>query len=193
MATAIDTAAYILSQRATVDAVKLQKLLYYAQAWHVVSMDTTLFEDEIKAFEHGPVTYSVWDLHRGHSTLSRRNFPAGDPSRLTAEERSVIDAVMAAYGRLGQWELSKLTHAEAPWSEAWNSRDRRILVGSLRDYYAKELVKPARERTTPEIPRILDARVTYMESGELEALVETLDEADDLSHLLAEAQRAYSA
>lgn len=103
MATAVDAAAYILSRRTAVDAVKLQKLLYYAQAWHVVSMDTPLFQDEIQAFELGPVTYSVWSLHRGLNTLTRRSFPEGDPSRLTAEERGVIDAVMDAYGSLRQW------------------------------------------------------------------------------------------
>lgn len=35
--------------------LKIQKLVYYAQGVHLAMFDTTLFDEEILAWEHGPV------------------------------------------------------------------------------------------------------------------------------------------
>ena len=39
--------------------LKLQKLLYYAQAWHLAHTNAPLFNKEIKAWTHGPVVTTV--------------------------------------------------------------------------------------------------------------------------------------
>jgi len=50
MATAHDVAAYILDKCGSMSAMKLQKLVYYSQAWHLVWDDAPLFEERVEAW-----------------------------------------------------------------------------------------------------------------------------------------------
>ena len=40
--------------------LKLQKLLYYAQAWYLALYNVALFEEDFQAWVHGPVLYSQY-------------------------------------------------------------------------------------------------------------------------------------
>ncbi len=48
-------AAYILSQHGKLSAMKLQKLVYYCQAWSLVWDEAPLFQEQIQAWANGPV------------------------------------------------------------------------------------------------------------------------------------------
>ena len=114
---AIDVADYILQEHDAMSAMKLQKLVYYAQAWHLVWEDKELFSEDIQAWANGPVVPHLYDLHHGFFSLSP-GFFKGDISHLTAESKDVIDRVLKFYGdKDAQW-LSDLTHMEAPWITA---------------------------------------------------------------------------
>lgn len=190
MTTANDVAAYILEKRVAVESVRLQKLLFYAQAWHLVTMDSPLFDDPIRAFRYGPVVHSVWTNYRGTKTVTRRQ-AVGDPDALTESEREVVDAVIEAYRRIKPFEMADLTHEEAPWVDAWNAPggDRVISHEAMRRYYAVESTKPNHQRTTPKIPRVPDARVTYVADDEFLSIADSLDEPDDAQGLLAALSR----
>ena len=189
MATAHDVTAYILSHRTrtAMESVRLQKLLYYAQAWHLVTMDSPLYEDDITAFEYGPVVYSVWDKYRYKRTITRRTV-VGNPDALTETEQEVVDAVVEVYRKIDPFDLADLTHQEDPWVDAW-SGDKRITHSAMRDYYARDAVRPPAERTTPQIPHIPDARVTYLRDDEFSDILTSLDEPDDVSGILAAVTR----
>jgi uncharacterized phage-associated protein len=111
-----DVAAYILQKRGEMTAMKLQKLVYYSKAWHLVWDNGVLFPEEIQAWANGPVVYELYDAHRGRFTVSE--WPKGDPSELSPSERGSVDAVLDFYGDKPAYELSEMTHAEAPWREA---------------------------------------------------------------------------
>lgn len=96
--------------------MKLQKLVYYAQAWSLVWDEKPLFRERIEAWVNGPVVPSLYRTHRGRFDVAA--WPEGDPSRLDAKARETIDAVLKFYGdKSSQW-LSDLTHAEEPWRAA---------------------------------------------------------------------------
>lgn len=116
MATADDVAAYILEQAGSMTAMKMQKLAYYSHAWHLVWDNQPLFTDRIEAWANGPVVRALYRKHRGQFVVDR--WPAGDPTRLTEDERNSIDAVLAHYAAMSAHQLSELTHSEAPWREA---------------------------------------------------------------------------
>ena len=46
--------------------LKLQKLVYYAQAWHLALFDEPLFDDPIEAWVHGPVVSSLYSKFPEH-------------------------------------------------------------------------------------------------------------------------------
>lgn len=119
MATAHDVARYILQNLGRpVAAVRLQKLVYYAQAWHLVWDEQPLFDDRIEAWANGPVVRALYATHRGKFSVRAEDFPSGDPEALTASERESVDAVLGYYGDYTAHQLSELTHREDPWREA---------------------------------------------------------------------------
>lgn len=116
MATAFDVAAYILAQRGEMTAMKLQKLVYYSQAWALVWDERPLFAERIEAWANGPVCVDLYRAHAGSFAVDR--ISRGNPDALLGPERETIDAVLNYYGdKSSQW-LSDLTHAEAPWINA---------------------------------------------------------------------------
>lgn len=141
MATVFDVARYILDKVGSMSAMKLQKLVYYSQAWSLVWDDAPLFEERIEAWANGPVVRRLYDHHRGQFTV----FPghiSGDVDALTKDQIETIDAVLDAYGdRSAQW-LSDQTHSEAPWQRARaglsdsDRSDREISLADMVEYYS---------------------------------------------------------
>ncbi len=96
--------------------MKLQKLVYYSQAWSLVWDEQPLFSEEIEAWANGPVCPALYALHRGEFEVSA--WKTGNAAALTPSENETVDAVLAFYGdKPTQW-LSDLTHSEAPWHDA---------------------------------------------------------------------------
>lgn len=118
MATVMDVAAYILEKQGPMTAMKLQKLCYYSQAWHLVWEERPLFDEAIQAWANGPVVPDLYRLHRGQFRVNDGTEVGGDAAALRDDERGTVDAVLDFYGgRTAHW-LSELTHRERPWLDA---------------------------------------------------------------------------
>lgn len=118
MPSAIDVAKYILERRGEMTAMKLQKLVYYAQAWSLVWEERPIFDEPVEAWANGPVVRSLFERHRGQFKVDKDSLPSGDARRLSEADRETIDAVLQTYGsKSSQW-LSDLTHRERPWRRA---------------------------------------------------------------------------
>jgi len=95
--------------------LKLQKLLYYGQAWHLALYDRPLFSEPIEAWIHGPVVRSVWSQFQG--SWKPINFRPRRPD-LSMHTSNHLDEVMEVYGGLSAFDLERLTHSESPWRKA---------------------------------------------------------------------------
>jgi uncharacterized phage-associated protein len=119
VANVFNVAKYILEQRGSMTTMKLQKLLYYCQAWHLVRGDAPLFTDEIQAWAAGPVVRSVFAMHRGRYTVGPADLgDSADSSQLSDDEKKTILKVLDRYGHMTAAQLSDLSHSERPWIEA---------------------------------------------------------------------------
>lgn len=116
MASAHDVARYILKKSKPMPAMKLQKLVYYSQAWHLVWDQRPLFRNRVEAWANGPVVPALYQKHRGQFTL--REWPEGKIQNLSATERETIDIILNHYGDKSALWLSELTHKEDPWRDA---------------------------------------------------------------------------
>ncbi len=139
MCTVLDVASYILAKKGPMTAMKLEKLVYYAQAWSLVWDEKPLFKNRIEAWANGPVAPTLYNAHRGQFEV--RRVLHGDARRLDRTQRETVDAVLEYYGdKSSQW-LSDLTHSEAPWIEARNGlapgeRGRvEITRAAMAEYY----------------------------------------------------------
>lgn len=116
-ATVYDVAEFILESVGPISAMKLQKLVYYSQAWSLAWDEVPLFEEEIEAWANGPVVRDLFEIHRGKFRVFPGDFH-GNSANLAFEEKETIAQVIEFYGNKSPQWLSDLTHSEAPWIDA---------------------------------------------------------------------------
>lgn len=140
MASVHDVAGYILRKQGSLTAMKLQKLVYYSQAWSLVWEERPLFEERIEAWANGPVVPALYMAHGGRFIVDA-SAATRDGSVLDVKAIETIDAVLDYYGpHTAQW-LSDLTHAEAPWRDARRGLapgergHEEITLASMAEYY----------------------------------------------------------
>jgi uncharacterized phage-associated protein len=138
MASVDDVAAYLLTKESPLSTWKLQKLVYYSQAWHLVWFDAPLFDNPIEAWANGPVVRALYNQHKGGFSVDSWG---GNPEALGPNEVATLDQVFEGYGGLTGRQLSHLTHSEAPWIDAraglepTELSDRQIPLDAIAAYY----------------------------------------------------------
>ncbi|MEB9610033.1 DUF4065 domain-containing protein [Bacillus cereus] len=144
MAEVRDVAKYFisLSEESTPYAItplKLQKLVYYAQGFHLRDVGIPLFNDNLLAWAHGPVVRNLYDdyKHLGYFTINSEPFENNN-NQLDNWEIATIDRVWEQYGHLDGKLLEELTHQEDPW--LFTARNEVIDINSIRDYFTNQLV-----------------------------------------------------
>lgn len=140
-----DVAAAFVAALGPMPATKLEKLLYYAQAWSVAAHGRSLFDDDIEAWVEGPVIDKIYQQHKGSWMV--HSWPAGDPQGLSAHARRVVTDIVHRYGELSGDALSELTHQESPWRDtraglAPDARSRRVIpLDMMARYYGGQLLR----------------------------------------------------
>lgn len=94
---------------------KLQKLCYYAQGWYLGITGKKLFNDEIQAWIHGPVSPILYNEYREYGY---KKIPKESNSVASNELRDLINQIYRIYGELDGDQLEYLTHQEEPWLSA---------------------------------------------------------------------------
>lgn len=139
MAKVIDVAEYILNELGTTSTWKLQKLVYYSQAWHCVWHDNPLFKEKIQAWANGPVCRKLYDVHQGQYSVKT---VGGNIENLKESEKKTVDKIVKYYGKFNGQELSDITHSEEPWKEArkglgpTDRGESTITLESMSSYYS---------------------------------------------------------
>lgn len=110
-------AAYIVERERNLSTMKLQKLCYYAQGWHLAWQGEPLFTEPLQAWRMGPVSPDLYRFHRGHASVGA--WPQGDATQLSEVQKRTLDTVIDFYEPYSGFELGTRTHSERPWLEAW--------------------------------------------------------------------------
>ena len=188
-----DVAAALLIQTGPITTMKLQKLVFYSQAWHLAFTSSPLFPETIQAWAQGPV---VPELHRQHRRKYEvANWPSGQPDRLDSMERQTVGWVVEKYGGFSAEALSRMTHQEVPWIVArglaadGEKSSEPISHDQMRAFYS-------RQRSDPEVAVAQAAANAALEGRVIDdAWQETLRDiangvrsADDV--IVAEIERA---
>ena len=124
--------------------LKLQKLLYYSQAWYVVFNSKPLFREKIEAWVHGPVVPTVYRRfkHFRYSEITDKSSISGNHT-VDEEDRLILNLVWNVYGNQEAKFLEYLTHSEYPWTNARRglSEDqlssRTISLIDMKRYYSQ--------------------------------------------------------
>jgi uncharacterized phage-associated protein len=121
---------YINEKGDTVSHKKLQKLLYYVEAWHLVNMGNSIVDEDFEAWVHGPVVPELYHqlkefgfndlkvVNDEHETVHKEIESIIQTNKLTDDQLDLIYSVLNKYSSLSSLELELLTHSETPWLEA---------------------------------------------------------------------------
>ncbi len=136
----LDVAAYILKRLGRISTMKLQKLVYYCQAWSLVWDEVPLFVEPIEAWANGPVVRELFNYHRGMYEVEK--VLTGNPELISPGQVETINSVIDFYGKKSAQWLIELSHSEEPWKKArrglpaTSRGSRPISLSGMAEYYS---------------------------------------------------------
>lgn len=142
--------------------LKLQKLLYYIQAWHMVyfNRENTLFNEAPEAWVNGPVYRTIYekfrnigiydqitleDVSNNIEDLEESTKIAHDELNLDKEQYHFLESIYRHYGSMSHDRLVFLTHSQLPWNNArkglqpFEYTNEKISLDDMFNYYSKSI------------------------------------------------------
>lgn len=122
---AMDIARYIVNKcvedNRPVSNLQLQKILYYVQINFMRLLSEPAFDDEIEAWQYGPVVPEVYyEFADCGGTDIYRTYPSAQNLFRNNNEKQIVDKVITLCLRLNPWELVERTHRpNTPWARVY--------------------------------------------------------------------------
>ena len=118
--------------------LKLQKLLYYQQGFHLAVFSTPLFEEDIEAWMYGPVVPIVYNEYSSYGSSSLPE--VRESISLSDDEEELFNEVYDAYRDFSAIGLMNRTHKEKPWASV-SPHDRGTIISqeSMREYFLTQV------------------------------------------------------
>ena len=144
---------YVNQKGEDVSHKKLQKLVYYVEAWHLVHLNSSIVDEDFEAWIHGPVVPELYrelkDFGFNNIDVINDEFDTIDEelkaiikrNGITDEQMELIHSVLDKYANLSAFELEILSHNEKPWLDAReglspnNPSKNRIDKDSMKSFY----------------------------------------------------------
>ncbi|RFU60735.1 Panacea domain-containing protein [Peribacillus glennii] len=147
MAVAIEAAKFLLflkehdPRRLELSNLKLQKLLYYSQGYHLAMTNgEPLFDEPIEAWKYGPVVKEIYHKYKKYGDLDIQGIFNWPNIKLKENQMKILGIVWAKFGEYNAGTLVDMTHSETPWLNAWHfSEDKKISTSSMTNYFKKNL------------------------------------------------------
>lgn len=140
--------------------LKLQKILYYIQAWHMVyfGREKTLFNEVPEAWVNGPVYRTIYEEFKSigiydQITLDNISTKKEDLEKntkeiyyelgLEKEQYQFLESIYKHYGSMSHDRLVFLTHSQLPWNKArkglqpFEYTKEKINLDDMFEYYSK--------------------------------------------------------
>jgi uncharacterized phage-associated protein len=125
---AITLSHYLLSYVPS-NQLKLHKLVYYSEGWHLAYFERSLIHEDFEAWVHGPVVRSMWDNYKTKCNILVDLHLKDEYNQkirnlinqvLNPQQIELLDDVIKEYGNKSSYHLEALSHSEPPWREARN-------------------------------------------------------------------------
>lgn len=119
--------------------LKLQKMMYYLQGFNLAFFEEKLFDDDIVAWQYGPVVPLVYhnfrDFGKGAITIDKE---VKEIILQNEEQEDMFFQVLNEYGKFNAIKLMEMTHNELPWK---STEIKNVIDVELMKTYFKTLVE----------------------------------------------------
>jgi len=139
----------------TISPLKLQKLLYYIQSWHIAKFNKeTLFDAMPEAWVNGPVYRETYNMYKDsffrheniHTNLDEEALSTALLSKqnslnVNEDQLKLIHTVIDVYSKLSDERLVLMTHNEEPWNEARRGlspierSEKKLSIDTIYNYF----------------------------------------------------------
>lgn len=120
--------------------LKLQKLVYYAQGFHLALFDTPMFNEPIEAWTHGPVVPVLYHDYKNYGSGPIPSPDNMDFGVYSEDARELLNEVYSVFGQFSAWKLRNMTHQEPPWVDA-SGQAGVISHESMKEYFITQVTK----------------------------------------------------
>lgn len=124
MPTVFDVANYYLANGNKMTNKKLQKMVYYAYAWHLTlsnesadDLNARLFENHFEAWVHGAVYPELNHAYKDYGSACLPKYD-GKIYDFSPDELNILEQVNTTYGIYDGNSLESINHQEDPWKDA---------------------------------------------------------------------------
>lgn len=139
-----------------VSNLKLQKLLYFIQAYFLISKDpsTPCFDDEIEAWDFGPVVPAAYHEYKEYGSSNIPTITSYyeiidnpwdakkleyDDSNILSVDKEDINAVIDMMSEYSATDLVEITHNQSPWKNAYKPKMNNVITNeAIKEYFDDE-------------------------------------------------------
>lgn len=166
--------------------MKLQKLIYFAHGWNLAINNKPLINEQVEAWQFGPVIESVYhefkhfgrDSIKGHAVDIELvdadkmdiRYTAPTIDYKDADTRALLDKIWDAYGRYTAIQLSNMTHKEGtPWEQTWGAdgvpMGTDINIDVIKEYFISQAQAVRRQKQVVREPVEASNKKQIAQSG----------------------------
>lgn len=155
---ALDIARYVIKysndQDYGVSNLKLQKILYFIQAYFLIQTNHPCFKESIEAWDFGPVVpdaYKQYKAYGGTDIPTMESYISFDGDDIWKskrvrfnkiciknEDKTLINKVVDKFSEYSATDLVTLTQHQAPWVDAFSlGKNNEISLDAIKDYFSE--------------------------------------------------------
>ncbi|MGB8986769.1 MAG: type II toxin-antitoxin system antitoxin SocA domain-containing protein [Candidatus Sulfotelmatobacter sp.] len=122
----------------SISNLKLQKLVYYAQGFHLAMHGEPLFPERILAWTHGPVVEELYHAYKKFGSGPIDLSQSFDVDIYSPDMHGFLTEVSTVYGQFTATKLRNMTHEEPPWKNT--PKGDEIPHAAMRQYFKTLLI-----------------------------------------------------
>ena len=132
--------------------LKLQKVLYFIQAYFLISTNKQCFKEKIEAWDFGPVVPEAYREYKqfGSGDIPTISFVVDfdkdniwnskvqqyEDDVIASVDKVMIEAVVDKFADYSATDLVSITHRQAPWKNAYQQgRNNEITLEAIKEYF----------------------------------------------------------
>ncbi len=162
-----DVADYMISNtEGDICHKQLHKLLYFAQGFYLAEYGESLFDEDMQAWDFGPVNGSIWGRFksRGYLPLPKPENPTFQS--LNQQKKAFLVTFLAVFLAYGQQQLIDMSHVDYPWEKNYiHGLNATLPKEEIRDFFSsfegfEDYLNVTAQKV--EFSKLLNARRDYL-------------------------------